>query len=105
MTNIVSELTARIESYRTENKKPCKNYATKEAAIRATEKAAKNVGAHFNRNRFISNCAAEAEPARYIVFFIEAWGRWVGAIDMTELLRRPTSTGGYLGIEPGFYKY
>jgi hypothetical protein len=39
------------------------------------------------------------------VFYIEAWGRWVGAIDLTELKSRCNSTGGYLGICTGFYTY
>jgi hypothetical protein len=39
------------------------------------------------------------------VFFIEAWGRWVGALDYSELLSRKTARGGYIGAVPGFYTY
>lgn len=45
---------------------------------------------------------ADARPADYVVFYVEAWGRWVGCVNLSELLRRDTSTGGYLGICTGF---
>ena len=54
---------------------------------------------------FDSANRTDAPTARYVVFFNEAWGRWVGAIDMTELLKRKNSTGGYLGVCTGFYTY
>lgn len=98
MANIIAELTARIEEYRATNKSPCKNYATEAAAEKATAKAAAAVGNHFSKT-------GVGEPADYVVFYIEAWGRWVGCIDLVEVLGRADSTGGYLGIEPGFFKY
>jgi hypothetical protein len=61
---------------------------------------AKKAAIYFNKTE-----NEDARPARYVVFFNEAWGRWVGAIDLTELLNRPTSTGGYLGACTGFYTY
>lgn len=98
MANIIAELTARIEDYRKDNKNPCKNYKTEAAAEKATAKAAEHIGNHFAKT-------GEGRPARYVVFYVEAWGRWVGCIELSEVLRRPESTGGYLGIEPGFFKF
>lgn len=100
--NMVDQLVARIEEYRATNKNPCKNYSTKEAADKATADIAQRVATHFDINNRI-----DCEPARYIVFFNEAWGRWVGAVDMTELLNRRNSTGGYIGFcsSKGFYTF
>ena len=92
--NITKDILNRIENYRETNKNPCKNYATKEGAEKATQKMAEIMG-----NRFDSRL-----PARYIVIYNGVWNRWVGAIDMTELLGRPDSKGGY-AITQGFYSY
>ena len=94
--NIIETLTARIEEYRATNKQPCKNYATQEAAEKATAKAAQNAGLYFDE---------EKRPARYVVFYIPAWNRWVGAMDYTQLLSRRTSRGGYVGAITGFFTY
>lgn len=94
--NIIDTLTARIEKYRATNKQPCKNYATEEAAEKALKDAATRAGTYFDR---------EAHPARYVVFYNKAWGRWVGAMDYTELFSRKTFTGGYIGAVKGFYTY
>lgn len=95
MANIIETVTARIEEYRKENKNPCKNYATKEAAEKATAKMASIAACHFGHK----------EPADYLVFYIEPWGRWVGAVNMTTLLQR--GGGGYIGIcsSKGFYSF
>lgn len=85
MANVITELTARIEKRREETINPCKNYATEAAAEKATAAMAATAGKWFDR---------EGNAARYVVFFNEAWGRWVGAIDLTELLRRSTVMGG-----------
>ena len=98
--NLITSLTARIEEYRTTNKKPCKNYATEAAAERATAAVAMTAGRHF-----YARADGAAESARYVVFYVQPWGRWVGAIGMTELLHRSTSTGGYLGICGEFFTY
>jgi len=98
--DLISDLTARIEEYRATNKQPCKNYATREAAEKATAKMAHDAAVYFAVDGSLIT-----KPARYVVFFNEAWGRWVGAIDLTELLNRPTSTGGYVGFCTGFYTY
>lgn len=94
--NIIETLVARIEDYRATNKQPCKNYGTQQAAEKATAAAAAKAGIYFDRN---------GVPARYVVFFNEAWGRWVGAMDYSELLGRKTAQGGYLGAITGFYTY
>lgn len=100
--NVTDKLIAAIEEYRATNKNPCKNYATKEAAEKATALMAQRAASHFDIEG-----RTDAPAARYVVLFNEAWGRWVGAIDLTELLRRQNSTGGYLGFcsSNGFYTY
>lgn len=102
MANIIAELTARIEDYRKDNKNPCKNYKTEAAAEKATAKVAQMAANHF-----AIDSSKDAKAARYVVFYIEAWGRWVGAVDLTEVLARSTSTGGYIGCvsQAGFYSY
>jgi len=94
--NIIENLIARIEEYRKTNKQPCKNYATQDAAEKATKAAAAKAGKIFDRN-----CI----PPRYVVFYNEAWGRWVGAMDYSEMMARKSYTGGYLGAVAGFYVY
>jgi hypothetical protein len=94
--NIIESLTARIEEYRATNKQPCKNYATQEAAEKATANAAKASGLYFD---------LDGKPPRYVVFFVPAWGRWVGAMDYTEMFSRSTNKGGYVGVIAGFFTY
>jgi hypothetical protein len=96
MSSIIKSLTERIEEYRLTNKQPCKNYATEEAAEKATAKAADAAGKYFDR---------DGKAPRYVVFFIPAWNRWVGAMDYTEMFRRSTHNGGYIGAITGFYTY
>lgn len=98
MPNLISELTERIEEYRATNKNPCKNYATEAATEKATAAAATHIGNYFSRS-------GEGKQAYYVVFYVAAWGRWVGCINQSEVLSRPDSAGGYLGIEPGFFKF
>jgi len=98
--NVTDTVTARIEDYRSTNKNPCKSYATRAAAEKATAAMAQKAATYFD-----AQGRADAPSARYMVFFNEAWGRWVGAIDLTELLNRKNSTGGYLGICTGFFTY
>jgi hypothetical protein len=94
--NSTENLISRIEEYRATNKQPCKNYATQEAAEKATAKAAKAAGNYFDR---------DGKAPRYVVFLVPAWGRWVGAMDYTEMFNRSTANGGYLGAITGFYTY
>jgi hypothetical protein len=94
--NIIESLIVRIEERRLDNKQPCKNYATQEAAEKATAAAAKAAGKYFD---------SDEKTARYVVFFIPAWNRWVGGLDYTELFRRSTANGGYIGAIKGFYVY
>jgi hypothetical protein len=94
--NIIENLTRRIEEYRPINKNPCKNYATERAARKAVADAAMRAGKLFDRDQ---------KSARFVVFYNEAWGRWIGAMDYTELLSRKSSLGGYIGAIKGFYTY
>ncbi len=100
MPNIINALTARIEDYRKDNKQPCKNYATENAAETATKKVAQKAATHFDKNH-----RDDAPEADYLVFYVEAWGRWVGCINMSDLMRRPNSTGGYIGICGDFFTF
>lgn len=100
MANIINEITARIEDARTTNKNPCKSYATQAAAEKAAALMAQKAATHFDKQG-----RADAPTADYLVIFVESWGRWIGAVNLTELLRRPNSTGGYLGICTGFYTF
>lgn len=95
--NLIAQLTARIEEFRATNARPCKSYATEQAAEKATGDVAKLAARHMLRRE-------DAAPARYVVFFNEAWGCWVGCVDMTELLSRK-GAGGYVGICKGFFSY
>lgn len=97
--NIITNLKNRITEDLAESKNPCKNYATELNAEKAVAEIAMIAAKHFTRQ------GQEVVSARYVVFYVEAWGRWVGCVDMGELLRRPTSTGGYLGICTGFYTF
>jgi hypothetical protein len=97
MSNIITEVTARIEDYRATNKQPCKNYATEAAAEKATK-------AEAERALKILGSPSEQRPVRYVVFFIPAWGRWVGALDFSEFLSRK-NVGGHVGSFTGFFSY
>ena len=99
--NIIKEMTARIEEYRADNKQPCKNYATEAAAEKATAKMAQDAANYFT----VIGREENAKSARYVVFYVEAWGRWVGCIDLSELLTRKNTTGGYLGFCTGFFTF
>lgn len=91
--NIIESILKRVEDYRKTNKNPCKNYATKEGAEKATKKMAETMGRRF-----------DTQTARYIIIYNKVWGRWIGAIDMSELLSRENRRGGYL-VTTGFYSY
>jgi len=100
--NQVDSIIQRVEDYRATNKNPCKSYKTKAAAEKATARVAQIAADHFAILRNIG-----AVPARYMVVYVPAWGRYVGAIDLTEVMGRQSSTGGYLGIcsAHGFFSY
>ena len=95
--NIIESVTSRIESYRKDNKNPCKSYASEASAEKAVAQIAKMVGEHHMLD----------QPANYVVFFNEAWGRWNAAIDLTGVVNHPKSSGGYIGLacDKGFYTY
>lgn len=97
--NIINDLKARIEARMEETKSPCKMYSTEDKAEKATAKMAADAGCYFTADR--SNGYKEAQ---YVVFEVENLG-WVGAINLTELMSRKTSTGGYLGFCVGFYTF
>lgn len=97
--NIITNLIARIEEYRATNKSPCKSYATEATAEKATALMSEFVGSYFTR------AGDTPVSAQYLVFYCPGWGKWVGAINLSEVLRRPNCTGGYLGVAKGFYTF
>lgn len=106
MTNIIKELEKRIEERRKETKNPCKSYATEEAAEKATLEMATKAAELYSWS-YISGGAKVVTPAKYVVFYIESWGRWVGAIDMTGLMLHHDFAGGYVGTiaDKGFFTF
>jgi hypothetical protein len=96
--NTIDTLIARVEEYRATNANPCKNYKTQAAAEKATASISKLAGAYFD---------IAGNEAEYIVVFNAAWGRWIGAVNLNELISRKTARGGYLGIvsNAGFFSY
>jgi len=98
--NVIETLTARINARLVETKEPCKTYPTKEAAEKATAEMARKAGIYFD-----AHDNPDAQSARYVVFYMESMDRWVGAIDLTEVLRRKNCSGGYLGVCTGFFTY
>jgi hypothetical protein len=99
--NITKNIIDRIEAYRLENKNPCKSYATEAKAIAVAEKKAAYYADYF------ADQGVKTKPARYIVAYNDAWGRWIVAFDFSELMSRNTSNGGFIGIaaQQGFYSY
>tara|TARA_R110001632_G_scaffold119141_1_gene231679 strand:+ start:490 stop:789 length:300 start_codon:yes stop_codon:yes gene_type:complete len=98
--NIEKYIIDSIEERRAETKTPCKSYATQARAEKTAASLAQQFANHFAIQE-------KQHPCRYIVAHDEAWGRWIVAFDFTEMLRRDTSTGGYIGIasDIGFYTY
>uniref|UniRef100_A0AAU8GSE9 Uncharacterized protein n=2 Tax=Viruses TaxID=10239 RepID=A0AAU8GSE9_9VIRU len=97
MANIIKSLTARIEERLAETKNPCKNYATEAAAEKATAAVALKAAQSLTMDE-------NAKPADYVVIYIESWGRWVGCINLSEVLRRPNA-GGYVGVCGDFFTW
>lgn len=98
--NIVANLIARIESARAENKNPCKSYSTEANAEKVAAKTAQDVANYFHKAK-----GDDARSMRYVVVFVPSWGRWVCGFDMSELINRSSSTGGYLGICGDHFTY
>jgi hypothetical protein len=104
--DIIKTLIARVEEARLTNKTPCKSYKHEHIAMRAGHKMARLAGNYFYAGKKDTDLFwNKAQPARFCVVYVESWGRYVVGIDLTELLARPTSTGGYLGICTGFFVY
>ena len=97
---IIASLTARIEEYRATNKQPCKNSATEAAEEKATAAMAQAAATYFD-----AKGRKDAPSAQYVVFYVAPWGRWVGCINLSELLRRPDTTGGYIGFCKDFFTF
>jgi len=96
--NTIDTLIARVEASRATNSIPCKNYKTQAAAEKATASIAKMAGVYFD---------TKGNEAEYIVVFDAAWGRWIGAVNLSELFNRKSYRGGHLGVvsQAGFFTY
>jgi hypothetical protein len=102
MANIVTALKNRMIEDRGTNKAfPCKTYATEAGAEKHTDAAAIAVGMALTDSFAKTGVVTQAD---YVVFFIPEWDRWVGAINMSALLRQNTA-GGCLIVAPEFYKW
>lgn len=99
--NIVKDLIARIEKRLTETKNPCKLYATEAKAEAVAVELAQLCADHFAKT------GTATRPARYVVVLIPSVNKWTVGFDLTEVMNRADSTGGYLGImsERGFYTF
>lgn len=82
------------------NKTGIKSYGSEAAAEKATAVAAQAVAVYFSPLD-----VTRPRSAMYVVVFVPSMGRWVGGINLTEVLARQRSTGGYLGVQPGFIKF
>ncbi|WGN90757.1 hypothetical protein [Burkholderia phage vB_BglM_WTB] len=93
--NIIKDLTRRMIASRETNKTfPCQVYASEKNAEKAMAALAQKTATYFSRDKNPEN----ARPANYVVFYIAEWDKWVGAINLSEVIARRESTGGYLGI-------
>lgn len=99
--NLIKTLEARIVGDRTAKAFPCKTYKTEVAAEKATNEAARNYALGLAPLALSDD---QVKSAEYVVFYVEAFDRWVGCINAGEVLRRP-GFGGYVAAEMGFYKY
>jgi len=86
--NTIENIISNIEDARKTNKNPCKNYASKEGAEKATKKIARKAGMYFDTTK---------QEAHYVVMENKAWGRWVGAVCLSQLQHRKSYIGGYVG--------
>lgn len=98
--DIVKFIIDSIEERRAQTKTPCKSYATQAKAEAIAATLAQQFADYFSID-------GTQRPCRYIVAHNEAWNRWVVAFDLTELMRRDTFSGGYIGTvaDRGFYTY
>ncbi|QDH84389.1 hypothetical protein Axy18_016 [Achromobacter phage vB_AxyS_19-32_Axy18] len=101
--NIIKDLQARIAERLTETKNPCKTYKTEEAAEKAAERMSVDVAMYFRKEQWKTE--KDIRPARYVVIYIAEMDRWTYCIDLTELINRESSTGGYLGYCKDIYTF
>ncbi len=93
MANLITKLTARIIDGQGKRKNVFKSYATQERCEKETAAMAQMCATYFD-----AQGRADAPDAEYVVIYVESLGRWFGCVNLNEVLRRPTSTGGYLMI-------
>lgn len=91
--DILDSIEKRIAERAAETKTPCRTYATRESANTAAKRVAEVAGKHFAKRQ------DDYRPARYLLLQPACLdGRWVCVFDMSELMQRASSTGGYIGI-------
>jgi hypothetical protein len=96
--NIIKSLQARIADRLTETASPCKMYKKLSVAEYHGNKMSEEIRGYFGAD----------EPCRFVIVeFTNRAGEkvYTPCFDYTELLRRPETTGGYLGFAEGFYTY
>lgn len=101
--NIIKNLQARIAERLKETKNPCKTYKTEDGAEKAAERMSVDVAMYFRKD--LNETPSTIRPAHYVVVYIEEMDRWTYCIDMTELINRASSTGGYLGYCGDIYTF
>jgi hypothetical protein len=97
--NIITSLQSRISRRLTETKSPCKMYKTIAAAEKVAEKVALDGAAYFDgKFQYKEKALEDVQPMQYVIFYIEETEKYGIGFNMTELLTRKDTMGGYLGV-------
>ena len=81
---VLERITERLK----ETKTPCKLYKTEQAAEKVGHKTAKMVAEYFSAN----------QPALFNIIHIPSINKYAVAFNLNELLSRPETGNGYIGI-------
>ncbi len=88
---VLERITDRLQ----ETKTPCKLYKTEQAAEKVGHKTAKMAAEYFSAN----------EPMLFSVVSIPSINKYAVTFNITELLSRPETSNGYLGICGDHFTY
>ncbi len=88
---VLERITDRLQ----ETKTPCKLYKTEEAAEKIGHKIAELAAEYFSAN----------QPAFFNVIHIPSIDKYAVAFNLNELISRPETSGGYLGICGDHYTF
>ncbi|ACV50173.1 hypothetical protein [Delftia phage PhiW-14] len=84
----------------TETKEPCRTYATQASCLIAAKKMAQATANHFALDQ-----SKDAVPADFFMMLIPNLNRWTFCIHLSEVIKRESSTGGFLGFCSDIYTY